>query len=513
MKKIKLFLNKNIKKKRFWFIVASIFVVLIIIITRPNKDAKNTTTDIVSLIDLKQTILATGQVVSNTDLELSFRSNGTVGDIKVKVGDKVKKGTLIASLDGGTEKGSLTSARGVLLAAEARYKRTIEGASNEEINLSGVALQNSKIDLENVKNAQETAVQNSYHNLLNSYPEAVPEDGDRDYVAPIISGSYTLGKEGKIFVKTYRSSGGVSYEVTGLAMGTGMKNSITAQPLGNSGLFIKFPDGTDLNSKGWVIEIPNKKASNYLNNYNAYQSALKNQKSIIASAEAVVAQRQAEYDLKTANARNTDIDMAKAEVLQAEGNYQQAFARYSDSLIVAPVDGTITSVDTKIGELANPNKRAFLLEDVTNMYVESYINEANISMLSIGLPVDITFDAFGSDEIFDGNITFIDPSSNLISGVVNYKIKASIPQVKGLKPGMTANMTIKSEEKDNVLVVPTRSIITDKSGNKTIRLVTNSKNKKWKEIDIKTGLEGDGGMTEITSGLKEGDEIVVLIKK
>lgn len=42
--------------------------------------------------------------------------------------------------------------------------------------------------------------------------------------------------------------------------------------------------------------------------------------------------------------------------------------------------------------------------------------------------------------------------------------------------------------------------------------MTNTKNKKWKEVKIETGMEGDGGMTEIISGLTEGDEIVVLIK-
>lgn len=513
MAKIKIFFSKNIKKKRFWIIGGVVLIVLASIILSPSKSAKNTTTDIVKMSDLKETVLATGQVISNTDLELFFRSSGTVKDIKVKTGDKVKKGDLIASLDGDDEKASLTTARGVLLAAQARYKRVVEGASNEEINLSRVALENAKIDLENTKRSQETVVQNAYHNLLNSTPEAVPEEGDEDFDAPIISGSYTLGKEGLIKIRMYNSSGGTSYEVGGLTSGTGSSNTIIAQPIGKSGLFIKFPEGWEMSVKEWVIEIPNKKASNYLTNLNAYQTALRSRDSAISSAQSAVAQRQAEYDLKIAGARNVDVEMANAEVLQAEGSYQQALARYNDTLITAPVDGTITSIDTKIGELATPTKRAFLLEDVTNMYVEAYINEANISTLTSGMPVDITFDAFGTDKIWNGYVTFIDPSSNLISGVVNYKIKASIPLVEGLKPGMTANMTIKVKEKAGVLIIPTRSIITDKSGDKTVRLITNSKNKKWKEVKIETGMEGDGGMTEVISGLSDGDEIVILIKK
>jgi multidrug efflux pump subunit AcrA (membrane-fusion protein) len=126
--------------------------------------------------------------------------------------------------------------------------------------------------------------------------------------------------------------------------------------------------------------------------------------------------------------------------------------------------------------------------------------------------VDITYDAFGSDKIFKGNITKIDPSSTLVSGVVNYKITANVEQSENLRPGMTANMTIKVKEKNHVLTVPSRAILTDTNGAKTIRIVTNTKTKKFKEVPVSAGLEGDGGVVEITNGLKDGDEFVVLIK-
>jgi multidrug efflux pump subunit AcrA (membrane-fusion protein) len=128
------------------------------------------------------------------------------------------------------------------------------------------------------------------------------------------------------------------------------------------------------------------------------------------------------------------------------------------------------------------------------------------------MPVDITYDAFGSEKIFLGNIKKIDPSSTLISGVVNYKITVEVEQSTELRPGMTANMTIKVKEKNHVITIPSRSILTDADGNKTIRLITDSKRKKFKEVKINTGLDGDGGVVEVTNGLKEGDEFVVLIK-
>lgn len=513
MKKAKdLFVNKVLKKKSVLIPLIIVLAVGTFFFFRSNNNAENTITDFAKYSDLKQTVLATGQVVSSTDLNLSFNSSGVVKSIKVKVGDKVKQGQILANLDQASELATLTSARGALAAANARYKRTLEGATNEEVTLSKLALSNAKRDYENVKTQQETLVKNAYSNMLNSYPEAVPEDGTSDYTAPTISGTYNLGVEGKILLSSYYSSGGTSFNLSGLTNGTGVINTIIPQPLGDSGLYIKFPSNTYISITDWVIEIPNKKATNYLTNYNAYQSSLKTQSSALSSAQALIDQRTAELSLKQASARASDLDLARADIISAEGQVQQASAKYNNTIITAPLDGTITSIDIKQGELAQALKQVITLQDISNIYIEANINEANIAGISLEMPIDISYDAFGSEKIFKGNITKIDPSSTLVSGVVNYKITASVEQVVDLRPGMTANMTIKVKEKNNILAVPSRSILVDTDGSKTLRIVKDTRTKAFKEVAITTGLEGDGGIVEVTSGLNENDEFVVLIK-
>ncbi len=497
--KTKTFFQKNIKRKRTWIILGFILVIILYFIFKTPSSVANTVTDIAKVSNLKETVLATGQVVSNTDLNLSFNSTGVVKSVKVKVGDKVKAGTILATLVQGTELASLTSARGALAAANARLRRTTEGASNEEINLSQVILDQTKI-------TQDQLVRNAYDNLLNSTLEAIPDNGTSDYIAPIISGTYSAGKEGIIKIKSYYSVGGTSFTSSGITEGSGISNTIIAQPIGNSGLYIKFPSNTNINVTDWVINIPNKKAPNYLANYNAYQSAL-------TGAKSAIDQRTAELALKKSVARGADIDLANADVLSAEGQVQAAEARYNNTVITAPVDGTITSIDIKIGELTQAGKSAIVLQDVSNIYLETNINEANISSLSIGLPVEITYDSFGPDKIFKGVITKIDPSSTVISGVVNYKVTASTEQLLELRPGMTANMTIKVREKDGVLSIQSRSIVTDDKGNRTVRIITNKRRMKYKSVPVVTGIEGDGGMVEVLSGLSVGDEFVLLIKK
>lgn len=492
-------IKKIFMKKRTYVILAIVLIIGAFIIFKPKANIANTVTDVVKYADLKQTILATGQVVSSTDLNLSFNGSGIVKNILVKVGDKVSAGQTLATLDQATELARLTSARGALAAANARYKRTQEGASNEEVTLSQVILDQTTL-------TQETLVKNAYQNLLNSNPEAVPEDGTSNYTAPIISGTYSKGKEGKINLKFYSSSGGTSFSATGLADGIGLINSITPQPIGDSGLYIKFPTDAPMNVSEWVIEIPNKKAANYLANQNTYLATK-------AQAKSAIDQSAAQLALKKSVARQSDLDLAMADIISAQGQVEQASALYNNAIIKAPLAGTITSIDIKQGELAAALKPVIILQDVANIYLEANVNEANIANLELNLPIDISYDAFGSEKIFKGNITKIDPASTLVSGVVNYKITASVEQVKGLRPGMTANMTIKAQEKDSILVIPARSILVDTAGNKTVRIITNKKNKKYKEVSITTGMEGDGGMIEITSGLTDGEEIVVLIKK
>jgi RND family efflux transporter MFP subunit len=517
MQKIKQMLGKikiwSLRKKIFYGVIFVILVFILITILKPTDNSANITTDTVKLMNLKQTVLATGQVTSNTDLNLSFSSSGVVRGVKVKVGDQVKEGQILATLDQGDELASLTSARGAVAAAQASYQRILDGASNEEIKLAQIALENTKRDYDRVKLQQETLVKNAYNNLLNSTPEALPSGGESDYTAPTISGNYNKEKEGEITISIYYTGDGLKFSVNGIVSGSGNVTTTTPQPIGDSGLYIIFPSTTVINTTKWIITIPNTKATDYLTNYNAYQAALKTQESALGTAQALIDQREAELSVKQSTARKADIDLAKANILSAEGQYQLAKSNYENTILRAPANGTITKVDIKIGELAQALKTILVLQDINNMYLEANINEANITSIKIGALIDVTFDAFGTEQIYRGNILSIDPSSTIISGVVNYKITANILDVPELRPGMTANMTILVAEKNNILTIPSRAIIKDKTGKKTVRVVTNIKTKTYQEVEISTGLEGDGGLVEIMSGLTEGEEIVVLIKK
>lgn len=500
------------KKRIIWTVVILVVVLPIAYkIIKGSDDSANTVTEVVKKQNIERTVLATGQVVSSTDLELSFKSSGVVQRVNVKEGDKVKAGDILTTLDQKDQLASLTSARGSLAAANANYQKVISGASSEEVTVAQVTLDNAKNVLENTKKQQQVLVDNSYKALLNASISAIAGSSNSGGVTATVSGTYNGTEQGIYKISIYATGGGLRYQVNGLESGDGIVDS-APQPIGTKGLYIQFSSTSVPTNNTWTITIPNTQSSSYITYYNAYQSAIETQRSQVSSAENAVASAQAALDLKKAQARPADVQAAQAQILSASGQVQAAVSSLENTIIRAPANGTITQVDVKVGELASALKALMVLQDVGNLHVEANVSEANIADLKTGQTVDITFDALGSDRHFSGIVQTVNPASTVVSGVVNYKVVATLDAVEEVKPGMTANMSVLIDKKSDVVATALRAIII-RDGKKFIRVVQDPKKKTYHEVEVKTGLEADGGLVEVTSGISEGTEVVTFIKK
>jgi HlyD family secretion protein len=461
--------------------------------------------------DLQQTVLSTGQVVSSTDLNLSFKGSGVIQTVNVKEGDKVKAGDVLSTLTQKDQLASLTSARGSLAGAQANYQKVLAGASSEDVAVAQVTLDNAKSTLINTKNQQQVLVDNAYSALLNSGLSAIASSGNTGSVTATVSGTYTGRDYGVYKINIYLTGNGLRYQVQDLETADG-KVDITPQPIGTKGLFIQFSSTSVPENNSWTVTIPNTQASSYVTNYNAYQSALQTQSSSVASAQNAVTAAQAAIDLKKAQARPADVAAAQAQILSAQGQVQAAVSSLENTIIRAPSSGTITKVDIKVGEQAGAGVSAIVLQDVGNLHAEANVSEANIASINIGQSVDYTFDALGSDRHFKGTVQAVNPASTVVSGVVNYKVTAGLENIPNIKPGMTANMTVLTAEKKDALSIPSSAIV-NKNNKKYVRVIDDAKKKTYHEVEVQTGLEADGGLVEITDGLKEGQEIVTFIKQ
>lgn len=504
-------IKSYVSQKQVYIPAIIILVILAIFLFRNGENITITKVESNSG-NLIQTVKATGQVTSVTDLNLSFKKPGIVRTVSVDVGSKVKKGQVLASLSAGSEGADLSRARANVALAEAKLKKILEGATSEEVTLARVSLENAKSDLINASNTQDTLIRNAYSNLLNSNIEAVSANSNDNKTPPTISGTYNLGKEGSISLSIYNTGSGVLYSLSGLVSGTGTVSTTNPQRIGDSGLYIIFPSSNDMAGSTWIIDIPNKKAANYLSNKNAYDSALQTKDSVLSSAQSLVNQREAELAIKQANARGSDIALGEAEVLSAKAGLQQAGANYEDTLIRAPQDGTVTKVNIKYGEVAEANKTSIILQDISNLYVEALINESNIANIVIGQPVEISFDALGDLNKFTGVVSHIDPSSETSEGIVNYKIKVSInEQNPNIRPGMNSEIVITTLNKPEVLSIPKAAIV-EREGKSYVSVLIDEKGKKYKEVEVTTGVSGDGNMVEVLSGITSGDNIAIVVK-
>lgn len=488
-------------------VILIVIVAIILILILKGGKASTSVVEVVKNQTITRTVVASGKVVSSTDLSLGFEVSDIVRSVEVSVGDRVRKGAIIATLNSGEERAAVTSAKGALLAADARYKKVLEGSSNEEIALAQVNLDNAKSDLESTTKTQNTLVENAHRKLLSDGLAAEPLNSTFTTNTPRISGTYT-GVEGT-YTLSISSSGSDFINFTGPEVGTAKYNTTTAQPLGTKGLSIIFPAGSNSSQGGsWTVAVPNTSGANYVSNLNAYNQALDTRDAAIASAQSLVSQREAELNLKRATARQPDVDSALADVITAQAQVESANAKLEKKILRAPADGTITKVDIKVGEISTPQKEVIVLQDIANLYLEANIGEGNISTIALGQNVSVSYDALPGQS-FSASVSSIDPSATENGSVINYKIKALISDITGIRPGMTANMSIVTAQIPNVLVLPSRDIQTDAAG-QFVNVLVDPSSKKQKTIHtpVTTGVKGDGDVVEIKSGVIEGQSVL-----
>ncbi|MDO8260655.1 MAG: efflux RND transporter periplasmic adaptor subunit [Candidatus Magasanikbacteria bacterium] len=220
---------------------------------------------------------------------------------------------------------------------------------------------------------------------------------------------------------------------------------------------------------------------------------------------------QVQLDELLSPANKYDIALAEAQVRQAQAALDQINRDIDNSIIKSPIDGVVTKMDFEIDEQITVGKPAVSVLGENNYEIEVLISEADIAKMSVEDKAEITLDSFGDDIKFAGQVVFIEPAETQVQDVVYYKVTISFdPRENSVKSGMTANVIITTAEKSDVLIIPSRAIIDKNGDGKITRVLVNEK---IEEKSIKTGLQGDGGMTEILSGVNEGDAVVTYVKE
>ncbi|MGA7858432.1 MAG: efflux RND transporter periplasmic adaptor subunit [Terracidiphilus sp.] len=214
------------------------------------------------------------------------------------------------------------------------------------------------------------------------------------------------------------------------------------------------------------------------------------------------------------------VDMAKlkqarAEVLQNQASLKQLEEELSYTTIVAPMDGVILSRDVEIGDavssilvLGSTATLVMTEGDVNQVYVQGKVDEADIAHVYLGQAARIKVESF-RDRTFYGKVTKIAPLGVEKDNVTTFEVRVSIDNPGGeLKANMTANAEILLDEHKNVLTVPENAVTYDNQKNAFVDLPDKGQKDGMRKVPVKVGLS-NGSVTEIVSGLKLGDPVVL----
>ncbi len=234
------------------------------------------------------------------------------------------------------------------------------------------------------------------------------------------------------------------------------------------------------------------------------------------------AEKNYELALNKQNVAKAQLQVLQAKIGQAQGQLshdratlKQLEEQLGYTTIESPLDGIVLSRDVEIGDavssilvLGSSATLVMTLGDTSEVYVKGKVDESDIGKVYLGQPARIKVESF-KDKTFTGKVTKISPMGVEKDNVTTFEVRVSINNPEGvLKAMMTANAEIILEEHKNVLQIPEGSIIYDKDKKASVE-VPDPKGKEGKrKIAVNIGIS-NGAKTELLSGLKEGDQVVL----
>ncbi len=321
---------------------------------------------------------------------------------------------------------------------------------------------------------------------------------------------------------------------------TGTVNPVISVQVGSqvSGKIAKlFADFNSVVRQGQVIAMLDDKP--FRARVGQAQATLKSARGNLARAQTALAQRrleldrairlrrqgfvsQAELDLARTNYRDAEaqVEVAQAQVDQAQATLSAAELDLGYTTIYSPVNGMVVSRNVDVGQTVAASFQTptlfVIAQDLSQMQVNANVSESDIGGVTEGKPAEFRVDAY-PNEVFKGTVTQVRNAPISIQNVVTYDVIISVDNRDlKLKPGMTANVSIITAQKDGVLRIPNTALRFRLPGTQAER----KKSQVWvadpggrlHPVQIGTGI-ADGVFTEIVEGeLREGDRVVIGIE-
>jgi HlyD family secretion protein len=463
---------------------------------------------------IASTVTVSGAAKPISSADLAFETSGKVQKTYAGVGDLVKAGQLLISLDTAEFSADVEDATAALKAAEADLQKILAGAKPAEIAVSEAKLASAIV-------AEGEAKQNLSDTVKDAYTKAddaihakvdqfISNPGSTNPMLMIGIGSGTLKnaiESQRVMLESMFASWAASIGSATLGANATLSQANLATVQKFLDLVAQAVNSANASSAITQATLDAYKAdvSTARTNVNAAVANLSAAQEKLSGATAAATLASQELTLVESPATPETIAAAEAKVAQASAKRNLSLAKLAKRSLWAPFDGTVTKQEATAGEIVAANQTMVSVISASNLELEANVPEVSVGGVAVGNPVSIIFDAFPG-EIFTGTLHRLDPAETIVDGVVNFKIKVSISNSDPrLKSGLTANLVITTAARNDVLLVPQSAIKTALNGTGSVWRVSGTSTA---EVTVTLGIRGSDGLVEIASGLTEGDTLL-----
>lgn len=484
---------------------------------------------------LLRSISATGVLEARTTVDVKSKAGGRVVKLAVDIGSPVRQGQLIATIDPSDTQATYEQASADLQSAQARAAQAetnyrLQLSSSEQgVRDARVALQQAETRLQRVRiqaRQQPTMTSSSIASAEAAYNAAVAaqqrvarvttpqtrreaESGLTKAKTDLDTAQANFSRQQELLAKGYVSQAAVDQARSSLEGARAAYSS--AQQRSNT-----LDQEIASSERAAAMDVERARA--------ALEQAKASGSDVAVAgtnvAEAVENVRQARIALDRAisqqlnnRLRLQDIVAAKASTVRNRVAVQNAKVQLESTTVVAPRDGVVTQKYLEEGTIIPPGTSTFSqgtslvqISDVSEMFVECAVDEADVGSVALGQHVSITTEAFPKGKL-RGIVDRISPAAKTDQNVTSVQVRVRIlPGYRDpIKPGMNATCEFITLEKKDVLIAPSQAI--KRGANGSYVLLKGADPKKPVQQPIKTGEDGNEGV-EVLSGLKEGDQVV-----
>jgi len=452
-----------------------------------------------------QGVAVTGRVKPAESVALAFEKSGRVSLVNTKVGNRVSRGQLLVQLENNDLLAQLTQAEATLASEQAVLDELNQGTRIEEVDVQKARVEDARSSLIEALRDSHTKADDAVRNKVDQFisnpgsqnPQIIVtlggEVSDSELEAQRANLSVVFSSW-KLLIDNILNTSDFSGDVSKIKENLkSVKNFLDLIAIGVNGA---TPNAfvTQATLDSYRADVATGRAN--------VNTALSN----VTSKESALAIEEQQLKLQESGSIPEKIRAQEAKVKYAAGAVDNIRALILKTIIRSPINGVVTKQDAKAGEIAAANTPLVSVISESEFEIEADVPEADIAKLAVGNPAKVTLDAYRNEVIFEAKVERIDPAETVIEGVSTYTtVLLFINKDSRIKSGMTANIDILTAQKEDVLIVPQRVIFEKENG----RFATVLRDGKSIDVLVETGIRGSDGSIEITSGLSEGELIVL----